>query len=120
MSIEEREVILSDPNRTSYVVAATGEQDDDGNLCCAECIFDGAVHGQYMVNAVVELARSLGWDGQDSAEDIEAAGDGPVLLVDTCIRAEDYLDRITPDGWSFGWSDGDFFLANAAWWSIDG
>ena len=31
-------------------------------------------------------------------------------------EAEEYLNSICPDGYSFGWHDGEFFLMDAEWW----
>lgn len=30
--------------------------------------------------------------------------------------AEDYLNSIAPEGYSFGWHDGDFFMQSGEWW----
>lgn len=30
--------------------------------------------------------------------------------------AEDFLNTLAPEGYSFGWLDGEFFLASAEWW----
>lgn len=30
--------------------------------------------------------------------------------------AEDFLNTLAPEGYSFGWHDGDFFLASSEWW----
>lgn len=115
-------VELTNTAKTTFEIAPTGESDDDGNPCYAELIFDGANRGMWINNAVVELAREYGFDNQDSQEDIDAhaqsGSDGEMLLVDTCTYAESYLNEITPEGWSFGFNYGDFFLANDAWWSI--
>lgn len=31
-------------------------------------------------------------------------------------EAEDFLNTLAPEGYWFGWSDGEFFLGNEAWW----
>jgi len=40
-------------------------------------------------------------------------------VIETADDAEVYLNTLVPDGYSFGWSDGEYFLANDAWWSLD-
>lgn len=35
-------------------------------------------------------------------------------------EAETWMnENIAPDGYSFGWHDGEFFLQSSEWWSID-
>jgi hypothetical protein len=31
-------------------------------------------------------------------------------------QAEDFLNTIAPEGYSFGWHDGDFFMQSGEWW----
>jgi len=86
----------------------TGETDSDGNPCAAVLIFDGDVRGTAVVAMVVAMAVSYGWS------DLNAPSD----LTEKEHKAEDYLNSLPPDGWSFGFDQGSFFLANDAWWRM--
>lgn len=98
-----------------YKLTPSGESDSSGNPAAACLIFDGANRGIYTGNAVVNMAREYGWFEAPPSIDT-ACGD---LYDDTDVdSAEDYLNELTPDGYQFGFSDGDFFLANDVWWEI--
>jgi hypothetical protein len=119
---DTREDVSIDLTRDGAIVAQypltpTGESDDDGNPCVAACIFDSH-RGQYIYGAVVALAIQYGYKPEVARKtwtDAEAGED----VVEAADDAEEFLNEMTPDGYSFGWSDGDYFLANEAWWSLD-
>lgn len=110
---EDLLVTLTNPGKAQYRLTLTGERDERGNACAAALIFDAA--DRNTGSAVVDLAREYGWT------------DAPVRLGATPYEdwdidhAEDYLNELTLDGYSFGFSDeGDFFLGNDAWWEFIG
>lgn len=112
-----------------YEPVMTGELSDDGRECGAALIFDGH-RGHYIYGEIVALAVRHGFPlaDADKAEIAAAkadaiAYDGPAgteSIIFMSEHAEDYLnDQLTDKDWSFGWHDGEYFLANAAWWSLD-
>lgn len=98
--------------------------DVDGDVAGAVCIFDGHA-GWHNLYRLVDLAVAHGMvlNAADRAM-IEAyrSGEPPEndYADDIADSAEAYLnDQVVNDGWSFGWHDSEFFLANTAWWEID-
>ncbi len=87
------------------------------------CLIDGA-HGQYAYPMLVRLAEDNGmslttyfqWvtEMAEAGEVMdEREADEFVWLLD---EAEAYLQRQAPEGYSYGWVDGEFmFLTNEAW-----
>ena len=102
----------------------------------AGCYVDGH-HGWHGHAMMLELAHELGWPlseedhvmilAHDSGEDTIA---GEVTLHEHIYAmmddAESWLnEHAAPDGYSFGWHDGDFFLSpnhgdETAWCAADG
>ena len=87
------------------------------------CIIDSH-HGLYALPMLVRLAQKSGLrlttyfekitEMAERGEDLgDAKTDEFVWLVD---EAEAYLQRQAPEGYSYGWVDGDFmFLSNEDW-----
>jgi len=107
------EIIVDGVVKSQYRLDPTGESDDDGNPCVAACIFDGA-NGD-PCGRVIQLARECGWDGDwsNDPDQIDWADD------DALDWLNEHLSASNGEAYSFGFSDGDFFLANDAWWSLD-
>lgn len=104
-------VELTNAARTKWTLPATGENDGEGNPFYAVIVFDGASRGVWTANAVVELAAKHGYARQ-------LAPDDPDNASEEVDDAERHLNTITPDGVSFGWLEGDFFLGTDAWWAM--
>ena len=98
----------------------------------AGCYVDGH-WGQYAVAHMIERATEFGWS-DDELEDIAArhiASIGPSTsepitddeheaLSDASDEVEAWLnEHAAPEGYSFGWSDGEFFLWPASTWEED-
>lgn len=112
-------VELTNNGRSQYPLMLTGESDDDGNLCAAALVFDGDVRGIYTGNAMVDLAREYGWP--EAPPFIEPGGfltGGLYEVAEVYDAALNFLNTLVPDGYSFGWCEGNFYLANKAWWSL--
>lgn len=74
------------------------------------CWIDGH-EGQYAPIILVEIAMEFGFD--PGSYDVNNIDD--VMYVSE--EAEDYLnENVAPDGYSFGWFDGEFFLWSFAMW----
>jgi hypothetical protein len=95
----------------------------------AGCWIDGH-WGQYGVARMVELAVAHGFDDGE-LHDIAARhlasmspSDVPGLtddewqtMADSVDHVEDWMTgNVAPDGFSFGWHDGEFFLQSDEWW----
>lgn len=101
----------------------------------AGCYVDGH-WGQYAVAHAVERAQEFGYgsDGLIGADEViriaakHLASMGPSTsepltdseyerLMDASDEVTDWLNvNVAPDGYSFGWHDGEFFLGSAEWW----
>jgi hypothetical protein len=91
----------------------------------AGCWIDGH-HGQYTTPMMLRIAVEYGWDGLDDAEKdammrwlngLDFDGDEVENLMDAVDEAEAWLnENVAPDGYSFGWHDGEFFLMRREWW----
>jgi len=87
--------------------------------------------GQYGVARLVEIARNFGYDDAliiDLAERKLAAmlpsnlpqlsDENEELLNSAADEVEVWLDdNVAPEGYSFGWYEGEFFLQSEAWWA---
>lgn len=105
------EVKVKLTNGSEYPLMLTGESDAEGNPCIAACIFDGDARGPADTDdAVIRLARDYGFNVPDISSDD--------AFLDLVEDAEDYLSELAPDGYSFGFDDGSFYLANDAWWDM--
>lgn len=80
--------------------------------------------GHYGSARLIQITVDLGWDDQD-AENFAAIylvdGDIDVDRVEQVYAAADDAkiwlnENIAKPGFSFGWSDGEFFLMNDSWW----
>lgn len=94
----------------------------------AGCIVDGPA-GIYGPRIVIELALEHGWAGEDAnysaSMDVRWMNDyeaGPSVQADCAERvheqggwldeAEEFLNaNVAPEGFLFGWHDGEFFLS---------
>lgn len=93
--------------------------------------------GQYIPARVVEIASSYGYgsDGLAGADKVIALADEYLKsgyvpgmgkdftddeydrLVAGAEEAQDWLNyNVAPEGYHFGWYDGEFFLQSDAWW----
>ena len=100
----------------------TGEYNDDGEPLRAACIFDGH-RGQYIYDGILELAAAYDWKPEDGIPERNPVDN---ILTDEMIEAsDDAIDFLNDrpefkdDDLTFGWQDGEFYLANEAWWAID-
>lgn len=111
------------------ITLVTGERVDTG------CWIDGHWGWRGSLR-VIEIAEGFGFDQKITADDrkaIEAfenndevffpensAGADPAEWVighgGLADDAEAFLNRLTPEGWSFGWFEGEFFLWSQADW----
>lgn len=96
----------------------------------AGCYVDGQ-WGQYATARMIGVAKSFGYADAESIDLAErklaamlpsiAPGltdDEEESLVFCADDAEQWLNtEIAPDGYSFGWFDGEFFLQSDEWWS---
>lgn len=89
----------------------------------AGCWWSGA-HGIYIAKYLVQEALDRGWVDDDDLTVRELADDYPNLteeqhaiwpeIVDD---AERWLNEaVAPEGYSFGWHDGEFFFQPDYWW----
>lgn len=95
----------------------------------AGCYVDGT-WGHYTTARMIEIARTFGYA---DAADIDLAErklaammpsmapqlslDDEEKLSDAADRTEQWFnDNVAPDGYYFGWYEGEFFLQNEEWW----
>lgn len=78
----------------------------------AGCWVDGH-WGQFGSSRVIQLANEFGWTGyiiDDQPEDYE-------FIHDIADEAEEWMNNnVAPDGHSFGWFDGEWFLWSHSTW----
>lgn len=95
----------------------------------AGCWIDGH-WGQFGVARLVQIAEENGYTdaglidlasrhlaamGPSTAPDL--TDDEHEILSDGADEVEAWLnEHIAPEGYSFGWQDGEFFLQSAEWW----
>lgn len=97
----------------------------------AGCWIDGH-WGQYAVGRLVEIAVAYGFSDLDAADlatrhlasisPSDAVGltdDEHERLVDAADDAEAFLNTLVPDGFWFGWDDGEFLLVSEDAWGIE-
>ena len=73
------------------------------------CWIEGS-WGQYGVVRLQEIAEAYGWTGERLDADAE-------FVNDAADEAEAYMNEsVAPEGYSFGWHDGEFFLWSDADW----
>ncbi len=73
---------------------------------------DVAILDSYESGLVEKVGLSTG-ETVDPTECVTGQGD----LAD---QAEEWLnDHVAPEGYSFGWNDGEFFLQSSEWWEQD-
>lgn len=78
---------------------------------------DTAAEPPFATNDVVDTARRhLATAGPSTSEPIS---DGEWTDLETaCDDVEEWMnEHVAPEGFSFGWQDGEFFLESDAWWS---
>ena len=90
---------------------------------CVGCWYAGH-RGHYIGEAIVEEALSRGWHDEDEATIRQMVDAYPDLTDDQFAiwdevvnDAEQWLnDAVAPEGYSFGWHDGEFFFQPDYWW----
>jgi hypothetical protein len=110
-----------------YDIEMETEADKNGQVSLGAAVIFDSAHGWHNTYRLIDLAASHGMTlGQDDDAAVaryrtDRGGDDFETVHDMADRAEGFLNaQITTEGWSFGWSDGDFLLANEAWWERDG
>jgi hypothetical protein len=86
----------------------------------AGCWVDGG-RGRYARARVIEIALDCGWEDSEATEIVarypELSEDQQDALGDVVNNAEQYLnEHVAPEGFSFGWHDGEFFLWSDTDW----
>lgn len=86
----------------------------------AGCWVDGH-HGWRGIGVAVEAAIARGWPiTSEDRDSLDRYMSGDVLggpINEIADDAEAWLtDNVAPDGYSFGWHDGEFFLLSDAQW----
>lgn len=100
----------------------------------AGCWIDGH-WGQYGSTRLIEIARGFGWQLTDEeiaalvaytggAETFTQSDGTEADTADWILNqggladaAEEWMnENVAPDGYSFGWNDGEFFLGSSEWW----
>ena len=96
----------------------------------AGCWVDGT-WGTYGIALMVQKAHSLGYDDAliVNIADAKMATLGPIAMPQVSEEDEELLseaadgvvlwlnDNVAPEGFSFGWHGGEFFLQSEAWWA---
>lgn len=76
--------------------------------------------GWRSVATVVRIAVRYGMELPDAdmveLDTFEAGDSTTDTVFDMSDEAETYLNTVTPNGFSFGWHDGEFFLMADEWW----
>lgn len=107
---------------------ATAPGGSDELLVGAAVILDSACgwHNTYrLVDLAVDHGMVLSEDDTDAVARYRAGPEDlrgvPFEVVyELADKAETYLNsQLVTGGWSFGWSDHEFLLANEAWWEHD-
>ena len=108
------------------------------------CFIDGH-WGQYGIARMIEIAADMGWTDKAAEPGLGQQKDGIKLamrklasmspsdsdsedltdseeeeLIWAADDAEAWLNEQTPEGYSWGWQDGEFFLSSAEWWEEEG
>jgi hypothetical protein len=93
-----------------YVTSAWGQ------YATAHMIVNRAVEFGYSDAAVIALAgRKLALMGPSSAPELSAADEE--ALIEAGEAVEQWLNEsVAPEGHSFGWYDGEFYLQPTEWW----
>ena len=80
----------------------------------AGCIIDSH-YGVYINPMIVALAVQHGWEDPATVSYIV---NDEVELAD---KAEEWLnENVAPEGFRYGWCDGEFFLQSDEWWENEG
>ena len=92
------------------------------------CLIAGH-RGIYGVSDLITIARGLGFTVSDEdtivieryTSDTEVAHESDSETVAWLAdKAEEFLNEETaPEGWHFGWDDGEFFLRTATDWEME-
>jgi hypothetical protein len=105
----------------------------NSNELLTGCLVDGAFGIDYQAVSVLEIARDFGFwchvppEFQDVYDDLLYSSrsidgmESAILdqggLLDYAV---DWLnDHVAPDGYAYGFHDGDFFLQSDEWWDQD-
>jgi hypothetical protein len=89
----------------------------------AGCWIDGH-WGHYSGARLIQIAEAYRWNDEMAISMAQSymgsGGDIPngalVEFYDLVDEAENYLNTIAPEGYSFGWRDGEFFLLSNEEW----
>lgn len=81
-------------------------------------------HGHYAMPGVIEIALAYGWADEQASGIAQRYPDlsesDQDALSDTVDDAEQWLNsHVAPQGFSFGWHDGEFFLWSDSEWEGD-
>lgn len=80
----------------------------------AGCIFAGH-RGRYIFREIVDLALLEGWQPSQPVN-LDDEPDSEQMIW-ASEEAEDWLnDNVAPEGYHFGWWEGEFFLQPDSWW----
>lgn len=96
------------------------------------CYVEGS-WGQYASARMIEIASEMGFEvkGEDALTlDVEskAAQHGRTdderenqldLVLDLADRAEAWLNDHAPEGFLWGWRDGEFYFQSLSWWQAE-
>lgn len=84
--------------------------------------------GQYAILDLLEIAESWGWDGPErlaygtyEAEQADPPWERDLEFeVVAADAAERWMnEQVAPEGYAFGWEDGEFYLMPMKWWRED-
>ena len=106
-----------------YVVDMQALTTESGDLFAGAAVILDGVHGWHNTYRLINVATDHGMrlsDDEARATTRFRQGDANEDLDsvhELATRAESFLnDQVSTEGWSFGWSDGHFLLANDTWW----
>jgi len=75
--------------------------------------------GRFTGNTTCSVCGLLPLDDDDVATTCTVKVDVPEAVVDMADDAENWLnDNVAPEGYAFGWHDGEFFLWTDADWEV--
>ena len=83
------------------------------------CYIDGH-WGRYGTGRLIEIAVEFGWKDFEALALLANSPSSPPDFDDDSfaisLDAEDYLNSIAPEGFSFGWFEGEYFLWSQQDW----
>ena len=89
----------------------------------AGCWIDGN-WGHYSSARLIHVANIYGWEAPEALRlamqymaGTGISGEEVDLMHEFSYEAEEWLnENVAPEGYSFGWSDSEFFLMSNGWW----